>query len=166
MGMYLVGRRLSMDEYHAVLADPTTVSVLLWGNAPDDETDLPEAELDLQKAWHGLHYLLTGTAWETRDGAGAAILGGEEIGEDGDYGPARLLRPEAVHAVAAGLDALDVAALRARYDPQTFMAQDIYPSIWDEADVFETFLAPCFIELRDFYRAAAANHQAVLLAIT
>src|SRR5262245_22785186 len=35
--------------------------------------------------------------------AGAAILGGDEIGEDGGYGPARLLRPTAVRPDGYGL---------------------------------------------------------------
>jgi hypothetical protein len=46
-------------------------------------------------------------------------------------------------------------------------APDSYPNIWgDGADEFDGYLAPNFAELRRFYRTAAANGQAVLLAIT
>ena len=46
-------------------------------------------------------------------------------------------------------------------------AADIYPNIWaDGTDEFDSYLAPNFAELRRFYRTAAANGQAVLLAIT
>ncbi|MEV8515160.1 YfbM family protein [Dactylosporangium sp. NPDC051484] len=166
--MVLIGRRLSADELRAVLEDPAKVDDLLYGDLDDDETETPGPELDLDKSWHGIHYLLTGTAWEIgSDAAGAAILGGDEIGEDVGYGPARLLRPGAVRGIAAALDGLSVEALRARFDPEAMKAADIYPSIWaDGIDEFDSYLAPHFTELRSFYQAAAADGQAVLLAVT
>jgi hypothetical protein len=165
MGMVLIGRRLSADELRAVLDDPATVATLLYGDLDDDE--MPEPELDLDKSWHGIHYLLTGTAWEIGDRAGAAILGGDAIGEDGGYGPARLVDVESVRMIAAALDALDVESLRGRFDPDAMVAADIYPNIWDAgADELDDYLVPHFAELRRFYRTAAAGGQAVLLAIT
>ncbi|TYC19202.1 DUF1877 family protein [Micromonospora sp. MP36] len=167
MGMELIGRRLSADELRAVLDDPTMVDLLLYGDLDDDDAEMPEPELDLNKSWHALHYLLTGTAWEIGDGAGAAILGGEEIGEDGGYGPARLLDAETVREISTALDTLDVDTLRARYDVKAMMAADIYPGLWDRgAGDFDTEFAPAFADLCRFYRAAAAHGQAVLLAIT
>lgn len=165
--MVLIGRRLSAEELAAVRADADVVEALLYGDLDDDQAEMPEPELDLDKAWHGIHYLLTGTVWEAGEGAGAAILGGAEVGEDGGYGPARLLDPEAVRAVAGGLDGLTVDALRARFDPAAMKAADIYPDVWSNGtDEFDDYLAPHFAELCRFYRAAAANGQAVLLALT
>lgn len=166
MGMELIGRRLSADELRVVLDDPTAVGTLLYGDLDDDDAEMPDPELDLDKSWHGIHYLLTGTAWEIGEGAGTAILGGDEIGEDGGYGPARLLCPETVRTVAAALDALDIETLRARFDPHAMAAADIYPKGWGQGtDEFDSYLAPNFAELSRFYRTAAANGQAVLLAL-
>ncbi|MGC4764489.1 YfbM family protein [Micromonospora sp. DT46] len=163
--MVFIGRRLSVEEMAAVLADPTAVDELIYGDL-DDEAEMPEPELDLDKSWHGIHYLLTGTAWEIGEGAGAAILGGDEIGQDGGYGPARLLDPYTVRVIATGLDAVDVETLRARFDPSAMAAADIYPAIWTNGiDEFDHLMLQ-FTELRRFYRAAAVNGQAVLLAIT
>ncbi|MCI4066073.1 YfbM family protein [Micromonospora sp. R77] len=166
MSMVLIGRRLSPEELTAVLADPTAVDRLLYGDLDDDEAEMPEPELDLDKSWHGIHYLLTGTGWQVSEGAGTAILGGVEIGPDGGYGPPRLLDRDTVRAVAAALDALDVETLRARFDPGAMAAADIYPDIWtngiDEID----YLMSHFDHLRRFYHAAAVNSQAVLVAIT
>jgi Domain of unknown function (DUF1877) len=165
--MVLVGCRLSAPELQAVLDDPTRVGALLFGEFDDDEdAEMPEPELDVDKAWHGIHYLLTGTAWEIGEGAGAAILGGDEIGDDNGYGPARLLSPDAVRAVAAGLDAMDIGTLRSRFDPDAMAAADLYPDIWSGSEEFDEYLMPHFTELCRFYRAAAANGQAVLLALT
>lgn len=158
MGMIFYARRLSAEELAAVLADPEKVGTLFPGG-PD--------ELDLDKAWHGLHYLLTGTTYEVRGDAGPAIIGGDPIGPDLGMGPARLLMPDAVRAVAAGLDAIDEATLRARFDPAAMSEAEIYPHIWDDGDdEFDGYLLPNFTRLRDFYRDAAASGDAVLLAVT
>jgi hypothetical protein len=160
----LIGRRLSAEEFTAVLADPGMIDELLFGDLDDEGSEMPEPELDLDKWWHGVHYSLTGTAWEIGPGAGAAVLGGAEMGEDTGYGPPRLLAPEAVREIADGFDAVDLAALRSAYSPKAMVDADIYPSIWadDDADHLLTHVT----RLRDFYREAAANGQAVLLAIT
>ncbi|MEN3614350.1 YfbM family protein [Plantactinospora sp. ZYX-F-223] len=165
--MVLVGRRLSAEELAAVLADPETVDTLLYGDLDDEAAEMPEPELDLDKSWHGIHYLLTGTAWHIGEGAGAAILGGDVIGQDGGYGPARLLDPATVHAIATALDALNVETLRARFDPNAMATAGIYPDIWaNGTEEFDNYLAPNFTKLRRFYQTAAVHRQAVLLAIT
>ena len=166
MGMVMIGLRLSAEQLQAVLDDQARVAKLVYGDLDDDDADMPEPDLDLDKSWHGLHFLLTGTAWDIGEGAGAAILGGDPVGEDNGYGVPSLIRPGEVRTISAALEALDVDTLRARYRPKELAAADIYPDIWDESDVFETYLAPNFLELRRFYRTAAARDQAVLLAIT
>lgn len=167
VGMVLIGRRLSTDEWRRVLDDPATVDTLLYGDLDDDQAEMPDPELDLDKSWHAIHYLLTGTAWHIDEGAGSAILGGDPVGEDGGYGPARVLDPERVRAVAASLGAVGVDTLRARFDPRAMASADIYPNIWERADEeFDAYLAPHFERLRSFYRQAAADGQAVLLAIS
>ncbi|GAA2188068.1 hypothetical protein GCM10009848_27660 [Micromonospora lupini] len=166
MGMELIGRRLSVEELRAVLDDPATVSLLLFGDLDDEDAEMPDPELDLHKSWHALHYLLAGTAAEVDDPAAAAVLGGVDIGEEGGYGPPRLLDVETVRVVAAALDMLDVDTLRARFDPDALASADVYPGGWARGvNDFDKFLAPAFADLCRFYRSAAAENQAVLLAI-
>ncbi|SCL12886.1 YfbM family protein [Micromonospora inyonensis] len=158
MGMIFVGRRLDAAEQQRLLTDHSrTADLIHGGNAPD---------LDLDKAWHAIHYLLAGAAWETTTGAGEAILGGDPIGSDVGYGSARLLGPAQVRAVAAGLEPVTVGTLRSRYDSAALGAADIYPDIWDDdEEEFDTYLAPYVDELRSFYLAAAGAGEAVLLAV-
>jgi hypothetical protein len=163
--MVLVGRRLSALESQGVLDDPTMVDRLLFGDL-DDDGEMPEPGMNLDKAWHGIHYLLNGSAWEIGGGAGAAVLGGYPVGEDNGYGPARLMSPEIVRTVAAGLERLDVETLRGRFKPEAMAQADLYPAIWSENDVFETYLMPYVAELSRFYQAAANAGEAVLLALT
>ncbi|MDG9678945.1 DUF1877 family protein [Micromonospora sp. DH14] len=50
-----------------------------------------------------------------------------EFGDEGGYGPARLLDVGTVRIVATALDMLDVDALRDRFDPGALGAANIYP---------------------------------------
>jgi hypothetical protein len=156
MGMIFEARRLTPQQVAAVEADPSATVALL-----DREEDV----LDLDKAWHAIHFLLTGSAWETPPGAGEAVLGGDPVGGDMGYGPARLLSADRVRAVAAALQGLADDSLRARFDPAALMDAVIYPQVWD-GDDFAAYILPNFISLRDFYLAAAQQNEAVLLAIT
>lgn len=109
----------------------------------------------------GIHWLLTGSAWGGDGPLAFAIFGGEEFGEDAGYGRPRLLDPRGVAAVTAVLAPISVADLRARYDP----AAEIYPDIWDEGDVFDSYLAPNFERLKALYSHAAAQGSWVLQSI-
>ena len=83
---------------------------------------------DLEKAWHGLHYLLSGTVGEPDESAlGRAVLGGTEVGEDfSGYGAARRFPPAEVGEVAAALGASDDEVM-GRFDPQRMAELQIYP---------------------------------------
>src|SRR5262245_43187400 len=59
--------------------------------------------LDIHKSWHGLHWLLCQSAWDGPEPLKHAVLGGQEIGEDLGYGPARLVDGAKVRAVAEAL---------------------------------------------------------------
>ncbi|MEV4350793.1 YfbM family protein [Actinoplanes sp. NPDC049596] len=157
--MIFVGRRVPAGRLQGVIDDPEAIDALIHGESGD-----ADSEIDLDKSWHGLHYLLTGTTWEIADGAGSAILGGAEIGDDNGYGPPRLLQPAEVQAVAAALSPITADALRARWDPAALTEAEVYPQYWDDTD-FESYLAPNFTVLRDFYLSAAAANQAVVLVI-
>jgi hypothetical protein len=154
--MIYAGRQLTAEQVADLTADPSLTAGLL-----DREDDV----LDLDKAWHGIHFLLTGSAWETFPGAGEAVLGGDPIGDDLGYGPARLLPAERVQLVAAALRDVTADDLRARFDPAALLAEAIYPQVWDDED-FANYLLPYFLSLQAFYVAAAEEKQAVLLAIT
>jgi hypothetical protein len=160
MGMVFEARMLSAARAEEVAADPGLLEGLV------EEDTAREEFLDLDKAWHGLHWLLTGTTDDASTATGAAIMGGTEIGEDWGYGPPRLLRPGDVRRVADALGEVDGDDLHGRFDPTAMTAADVYPFIWDEDDVFAEYLAPSFEMLRDFYARAASRGDAVLAVIT
>ena len=82
----------------------TPIKVQRTEPAPPSENPLwpppaPGEQLDVDKAWHGLHFLLTGTADGGAEPASYLLTGGEELGDDEDV-QARLLRPAQVRALA------------------------------------------------------------------
>jgi len=120
----------------------------------------------LDKAWHGLHFLLTGTAYDSSSLLGKAILGGRAVGEDQGYGPMRVVSPEQVKAIADVLSKVTPEELSARYDPAALDKAQIYPTIWvrDGAEGLK-YLLSFFGPLQAFYIKAAENGQAVVLII-
>src|SRR5688572_3319747 len=63
----------------------------------DRQYEPSDRELGLEKSWHGLHYLFTGTAWEGELPGSFLLKGGEDIGdEDSEWGLVRALSPAQV----------------------------------------------------------------------
>ena len=139
-----------------------------------DLPDLPRAdgegiETDLDKAWHGIHYLLTGTAWEGAEPLNFIVRGGNEVGDvDVGYGPARVLRSDDVKGITAALKDIDISVLRKRFNPGEMMSLDIYPAIWDRDQEDDDTLGYCieyYNELYRFLSNAARNSMGVVLYI-
>src|ERR1043166_1734378 len=83
--------RITADDYGKIESGKLNTKLVLESKRP---------QLDLEKSWHGLHYLLAQDPTKTQAGAGQAILGGKEVGKDVGYGPARILSPKEVAAIA------------------------------------------------------------------
>lgn len=126
------------------------------------DDDLPDA-LDIRKSWHPLHFLLAGTAYDPTPGAGQAVLGGSEVGDDHVYGPVRVLTAAETAEVAAALAGLSEEQLLARYDVAALQAAGIR-GCKDDEDHRE-WMAETFREVRDYYLAARERGYGMLLAI-
>ena len=118
--------------------------------------------ISLEKAWHGVHFLLCGTAGDAPAPFGQAVLGGTPLGQDLGYGPARFLEAGDVAAVATALSSIDRVSLATSYDGAALQAADVYPGGWDDPENRE-WLLRAFDELRDFYAAVASRGNAVLI---
>jgi len=121
-------------------------------------------EVNLQKSWHCLHFLLTGRA-EGPDGTplGDAILGGAEIGgeeTDTGYGPPRALSANRVKSVAEALNAFPIDQKMQHFDSQAADKAGIYVPQHGAEELKEYF-----VNLRNFYDDAARRGNAVLLWI-
>jgi hypothetical protein len=120
--------------------------------------------VSLDKAWHGLHYLLCGALEPAPGALGQAVFGGNEIGEGGGYGPARYFAPALLAEIAGALQSPDLEGeVRARFDPPTMTELGVYPGVWETDDC--DWLIKAFRTLRDFYVAASEAEHAVVTLI-
>ena len=160
--------RASMDAHFANLAramrDAAEQMHDAGGTKPGELDGLGElARLD--QAWHGLHFVLTGSTESTDGDLGQAVLGGVEVGEDLGFGPARVHDPSAVGRIAHALTALSPNDARGRYNPAAMEAAHIYPGSWHQPENLEWILEK-FELLRGFYTAVAARGNGVVLYLT
>jgi len=127
--MSMIGNFLpvSPEKLQSLIDNPESIPDFL---CPDDEASEPPNLLDVDKAWHAIHFLLTGNAWGGELPLALALLGGIEIGEDEGYAPARYLTPEEVREDAAALSPLPTEKLAERYVPEALDKAEIYPEIW------------------------------------
>ena len=124
----------------------------------------PGHSVSIDKAWHGLHYLLCGAPEPTPGPLGQAVFGGTEIGEDQGYGPARFFAPAQVVEIAGALQSPGLEQqLSARFDAAAMTQLGIYPGVWESDDL--DWLIEAFRTIRDFYAAASQAEQAVVTLI-
>ena len=171
MGMTCELRQLSPAYAQRLLHNPDEV-LQYYDDASEGElpTEAQGEELDLDKAWHGLHYLLTGTAWGGEEPWNYLLLGGEQIGDEEEhavgYGPARVLLPSQVAAFFQALATISPTELSERFNPGEMMKLDIYPNVWDREDEeLKEWMQESLIELQVFLQRAVARFKAVLIAI-
>jgi len=125
---------------------------------------------DLDKAWHGIHYLLTGTSWKGTPPLNLLVSGGRAVGDiDVGYGPARVLTAVDTRKACEALRALTDEDLRARFNPTDMLAKEIYPEIWDrspEEDDTLGYLIEHVQTLRRFLDQAVAQKLGLVVYVS
>jgi hypothetical protein len=116
--------------------------------------------LCLEKSWHSLHYLLTGSAVETNSTLGKAILGGKELGADIGYGPTRFLEPPEVKEVATALKEVSEVDLEKRFDLPAMVAANVY-ACRDESEL--KLAQHYFAQMVRYYGEITRRGDAMLL---
>lgn len=117
---------------------PSQQSPRVWQLPWGDETEDGEAIVDdhfefvgglkeddwtgLERTYHCLHFLLTGTAWGGKPPLNFILTGGEPIGGDGP----RAFRSADVQVIAAALKRITPERLRRHYDVEPMRRLKIY----------------------------------------
>jgi hypothetical protein len=122
MGMVMYLRRASLSDIAALRRNPAQVHEFAFEDG-DAEADL----IDFDKAWHALHFMLTGAEYDSDSPLGiiagkAEEVGGEVEGQDGFW----IISSEDMQAFDTAFRQIDDAALSARYDNAAMLEHDIY----------------------------------------
>ncbi len=122
--------------------------------------------LSLDKSWGSLHLFLNGSNTEDGSPLSKAIHGGSTIGdiEDGES----ILTSAEVAEIDKALQSLDsnkCAERMTSIDPDELDEMDIYSFDIDSLEDYVEEARANFDALRDFYRRAAENTEAVLVSL-
>lgn len=163
--------QVSSAELADLVADPSGIPLSRSGLVPSDgepgDTFVTDGRrtLSLDRAWHGVHYLLSGSPEPHSGRWGRVILGGTDIGDDDfGFGPARYFDADEVAEISADLGRPELEAeLEDRFDPTRMTALAIYPGGWDTGD--RDWLLDGFRQLRGFLADASGRGAAVVTCL-
>ena len=159
------------DEWAASLASDDVLKLMEERRARFSEAKKVARKerptLSLDKAWHGVHYLLCGEAEPGDSLLSQPVLGGTVIGDDDQgfsgYGPARYFRVAQVAELAAALNRPGLESeCSARFDAKRMSDLKIYPG-WRDSDA--DWVLDAFRGLRGFYAKVAAEGHAIVTCI-
>lgn len=152
---------ITEDQLQAFIEDTDLLEKYIY---QDDSEEFNKTELDIDKSWHAIHFILTKDPWKGNLPESLAILGGTEIGEDVGYGPALYINSQQVKQVSEMLKTLDYDKIKCEYKPQEFEKAEIYPQgIWStEKEQALEYVLDYLKELIVFYEEAARNNQAMI----
>ena len=161
MGMIMYLLRISKQELESYIDKPE----LFLENRVDDAYSM-----DIDKAWGGILYLLTGKAFASGspedevDSLNRIFFSAQLFDEDMDvgYGPAHYLTPEQVAGINHKIASLTEADLKSHYDPVAMNKEKkLYPSLdWNEK-IFD-YLYFHFQALQSFFATAASRGEAIV----
>ena len=164
MGMVWVASLANEEQVAEIRQNPDAA----YDFANSEEAYDSGRQIDLDKQWHGVHFLLTGSAGAT-DSPLSIILGQfEEIGPDNGLGPAWVVPSSAWAAFHEKLSALTDADIRARFDTEAMSREGIYLAdlFADECDEALGFLMQDVARLRKFAEQATQNTLNAIAVIT
>ena len=95
---------------------------------------------DFEKSWQGLHYVLTGTAWEGNPPLNFLMGGGRALDVWGNDNPLLAHGSADTRRIADALTALSDEEARRRVNREEIVRLDIYPGIWDDDEGVEYLL--------------------------
>ena len=153
--------RVKLTDLEAYLIDSSLLEDFIYNDDEADQTNL----IDIDKAWEGILYLLTGQSLaEVNHPLAAVLFSGQLIDDEQDlgYGPANYLTAEEVSLLNEQIFKITATDLKARFNPSEMNQLGIYPEGWDEGDESFDYLYEYFCALQQFYAQAAANREAVI----
>lgn len=183
-------QRVTPATLHELASDRAAADRFFGYDIGDEDTDEEDEEyeaacdafyearrnsgrfLSIDKAWHGVQFLLTGNPSHNADDhepriLADAILGGAVTDWEAVYGWVRVLTPERVRALSEALAPLSRDVLASRFDASSLTESHIYPIFpgeeWDDAD--RDWLLDAFDQLKTFVQIAATEGDAILLSL-
>ena len=155
MGLDCAFWKITPSQLNELKLSYEAVDALICG----EEGAIDAECLYIDKAWHAIHFLLTGETEAGKFPLSFAIMDGHNILEDFIDGATYLL-PEEVEAVSEALSALPDELVSSRYDSEEFSMAGIYRGPWDE-NVRNEVIGD-YKKLKKFFMGAVSERNAIL----
>ena len=164
--MSMIGNllRVTASELEEYIKDSTILEDRIYTNMDVEDPNL----VDLEKAWAGILYLLTGQNLDEMNHPLVAVLFSGQLideGQDMGYGPAHYLTPEQVAELNSQISVITEHDLKKNFDAIKMTELNIYPTIWDEGDIAFDYLNAYFNSLQEVFSMATKNGEAIITFI-
>lgn len=158
--MHLSGDfRLIPDEtLEALAAKPEEAAEFLFG----EEVSFTDRMI-IDRAWHGIHFLLTGSAWGGDAPLDFIVRGGRALAPDAGHGPARGFTSGELKGISAALEPFIPGILRKRFSVDALLEEAIYPNAWTGGE--REWLIDTYQQLKRFL-AGGAERGLGLVVVT
>jgi len=125
-------------------------------------------QYDIDKAWFGIYFLLTGTAGVGKAPLNFLIIGGQEVkGCDIGYGPGRVFTSQHVKQIDEALQGISKEEFESRFDPVKMMEEDVYPNIWDRSkEESLEYISEYFVELKGYIHRTAEQNMGLIVGLS
>lgn len=131
---------------------------------------VPEDEIDLDKAWHAIYYILTGQAEGGKEPFNYLLEGGVQIGDDFGYGPARAFSSEQAKGFYEILKNIDKNHIKDRFDLDDMKAKKIYviehAAHRDPAEELLEYVTEYFMILKAFMERTVKEQKGIVIYIS
>ncbi len=154
-------RPASDSEIERLLANPSEITRFLYGGDAESRE-----RVVLNKAWHAIHFALTGSRLGGEEPLNFLVSEGTPVGEvDVGFGPARVLTSQQVSRIAAALASIEPDEVARRVDLTRFDQEVIYPGNWQRNGFGVDYVSSSYREMRDLIERAAERGEGLVLYI-
>jgi hypothetical protein len=154
-------RPASDAEIEHLLDNPSEITRFLFGAEASERE-----RVVLNKAWHAIHFALTGSRLGGDEPLNFLVSEGTPVGEvDVGFGPARVLTSGQVQSIASALTPIDPDDIARLLDVRKLDEELIYPGNWQRDGIGVDYVVTNYREMRDLIERAAAQGQGLVLYI-
>jgi hypothetical protein len=155
-------RAASDADIARLLANPVEITRYLYGGGEAGGAE----RVSLNKAWHAIHFVLTGSRLGGDEPLNFLASEGTPVGDvDVGYGPARVLNSQQVKAIAARLAELSPERVEARVDLSTLDEHQIYPGNWQRDGLSVEYVVTNYQRMRELIVQSAERGDGLVLYI-
>lgn len=154
-------RPASDADIERLLANPSEITRFLYGSAANASD-----QVALDKAWHAIHFVLTGSRLGGDEPLNFLVDEGTPVGEvDVGYGPARVLTSQQVQRIAEALTHIEPTDIARRVDVKRLDQEAIYPGNWQRNGDGVDCVVSNYRQMRELIVRTAEEGRGLILYI-